>query len=226
MSENKKFKDAYNRLDRYLKVICNASEKSNLIGLYEKTLPEKKRSELKSIREFKNMVESHGVSVGGCEPICPNTYTIWLLNELDYCKKNKNIVAKKIKAIIALKDKNKSAQSKLSSNPYNDYYNKMYGYDKSTANSLSYIGKEIKYELRKQRKFNRKSYDDIVEAAYIMVSKYHESDLMMIATEYKCNTKIGFRKERALNRIRRELAENMVAELSDSDIKQLMDMQV
>ena len=103
MSNNREFKDAYNRLDRYLQNISHVNSHVNLISYYERILPEKKSSNLRTIREFKNQIESHGVSVGGLMPEAPKTFIDFLYRELDYCKKNKDIVANKIKRLLSEK---------------------------------------------------------------------------------------------------------------------------
>ena len=134
MSNNREFLDIYNRLDRYLQNICNVNSHINLISYYERSLPEEKRSSLRTIREFKNHIESHGVSVGGLMPVAPKTFINFLYNELDYCKKNKDIVAGKIKKLLS--EKNKSSTKKeltKISNSYNNYFQNMYQYDRSSV---------------------------------------------------------------------------------------------
>lgn len=113
MDESIKFKDAYNRLDRYLKTICNIKGHINLISYYEMILPEKKRSEMKTIREFKNSIESHGVSINGKMPIPPLEFTNWVLKELEFCKKNSDQVANKIKKLLSEKRKNNEDKKNL-----------------------------------------------------------------------------------------------------------------
>ena len=121
---NQKFKDAYNRLDRYLQSLVNVDGFINLVSYYERLLPEKKRSELRTIREFKNMVESHGVSIDGKVPLAPKEFTDWLLKELIYCKSNKEIISKKMQNLIDKRKKKKDTHKET----YDEYYARKYGF--------------------------------------------------------------------------------------------------
>ena len=137
MNDNREFKDAYNRLDRYLQNICNVNGRINLISYYERILPEKKRSNLRTIREFKNQIESHGVSVDGAMPVAPKTFIDFLLNELSYCKKNKDMVANSIKKLLNEKKESLSKKEAKSTttNAYHDYFQKMYQYKRADDSS-------------------------------------------------------------------------------------------
>ena len=137
MKDNREFRDAYNRLDRYLQNICNINSRVNLISYYEKILPEKKSSNLRTIREFKNQIESHGVSVGGEMPVAPKTFIDFLSNELAFCKKNKDMVANKIQKLLKEKKEtsNKKEKSTSSNESYHDYFQRMYQFDRKDNSS-------------------------------------------------------------------------------------------
>ena len=87
MSNNARFLSAYNRLDNYLKTLVRVPGRVNLISYLERILPEQKRSELKTVREFKNVIESHGVNPANKKPTVPEEWITWLLKELEWCKK-------------------------------------------------------------------------------------------------------------------------------------------
>ena len=98
MDSNVEFLNAYNRLDNYLNSIVKVPPHTNLISYLERILPEKQRSECKTVREYKNVIESHGVVPGDEKPIVPKEWIKWLNNMLSYCKKNREIIAKKIQS--------------------------------------------------------------------------------------------------------------------------------
>ena len=84
-----------------------------MISYLEKMLPEKKRSELKTIREYKNLIESHGVNSGAEKPVVPRGWTLWLENELQYCKKHQSEVRQKLNRMLPC---NKPDQNRPKSN--------------------------------------------------------------------------------------------------------------
>ena len=97
---NQEFLNAYNRLDNYLKRITGVSGNINLISYLERILPERQQSELKTIRGYKNTIESHGVNPGYKKPIVPYEWVRWLENELNYCKLNEDKISYKLKKIL------------------------------------------------------------------------------------------------------------------------------
>ncbi len=108
-SNNDKFLCAYNRLDNYLQTIVHANKNANLISYLESVLPEKQRSECKTIRKFKNLSESHGVHPGEAKPTVPSEWIKWLEDMLDFCKKNSAQVAKKVQEVYNLANKTSSS---------------------------------------------------------------------------------------------------------------------
>lgn len=99
-NNNQEFLNAYNRLDNYLKSITGAPERINLISYLERILSEKERSELKTIRGYKNTIESHGVIPGGQKPIVPRVWTLWLERKLQYCRQNNKAIATKLNELL------------------------------------------------------------------------------------------------------------------------------
>lgn len=97
---NQKFLNAYNRLDNYLKNIAGVTRQINLISYLERILPEQQQSELNTIRQYKNVVESHGVNPGAKKPIVPKEWVSWLERELQYCKNNRNAIAIQLKQML------------------------------------------------------------------------------------------------------------------------------
>ena len=97
-NNNARFMAAYNRLDNYLQSLVKTSGHVNMIWYLESISPEQKRSELKTIRQFKNSIKSHGVNPGLKEPIVPEEWIHWLLNELEWCKNNSRVIAPKLQS--------------------------------------------------------------------------------------------------------------------------------
>ena len=114
---NQKFLNAYNRLDNYLKNIAGVTRQINLISYLERILPEQQQSELKTIRQYKNVVESHGVNPGAKKPIVPKEWVSWLERELQYCKNNRNAIA------IQLKQRLKESGNRNNNNQNNNNQN-------------------------------------------------------------------------------------------------------
>lgn len=86
----------------------------------------------------------------------------------------------------------------------------MYGLDRPQRQSLSYIAEEIQKEQKIMRKYQKASYDDLVEAAYRIVKTYTPGNFAPIRAEYGCHSRVGlFNKDAA----RKELAEKFVASL-------------
>jgi hypothetical protein len=114
-----------------------------MISYLERISPERKRSELKTIREFKNTIKSHGVNPGLKEPIVPEEWIQWLLNELEWCKRNYKIIAPKLqKELDKGQAGRKPTQSKqtphATSEPsYQTYYREMYGYNRPSSSGSS-----------------------------------------------------------------------------------------
>ena len=104
---NNRFLSAYNRLDNYLQSLVSTSGHVNMIYFLEKISPEKQKSELKTIREYKNVIESHGVNPGEKKPVVPEEWINWLLRELDWCKKNADIIAPKLQKALNSSQKNR-----------------------------------------------------------------------------------------------------------------------
>ena len=94
---NQEFLYHYNRLDNYLRKISSAPERVNMISYLEKILPEKQQSELKTVRQFKNAVESHGVNPCGKKPSVPHDWVLWLRRILCECKLNREKIADRLK---------------------------------------------------------------------------------------------------------------------------------
>lgn len=233
MDENKKFKTMYNRLDNYLKNLTRVRDDINLISYFERILPEKKQSELKIIRQFKNLVESHGVTVRGATPVAPKEYTIWLENSLNWCKANESWVKRKLTEILPDKYKSRNSGIKNNNNKVNvykyektescqDYFRRMYGYDKSYDEPLTGFAKEVESELKRQRRFRNNTYSDIVNAATNVVNRYSDADVHLIASEYGYRRPSGlFAKKMGVRELRRFVAEKMVADLTKKEISKL-----
>ncbi len=118
MNNNQAFLNLYNRLDNYLKTICKVPphRNVNLISYLEVTLPEQKRSELKTIREYKNKFYSHGVVPGGQIPPATDAMIRWLEAELNYCKAHPQQVAAKVNVALEEARKKKSGYNNRSDN--------------------------------------------------------------------------------------------------------------
>ena len=95
-NNNERFMSAYNRLDNHLQTLVKTNGHVNMIWYLEQISPEKKRSELKTVRLYKNAVESHGVNPRDKKPVVPEEWIQWLLNELEWCKQNHYIIAPKL----------------------------------------------------------------------------------------------------------------------------------
>ena len=106
MSNNTRFLSAYNRLDDYLRSLVRTRGTVNMISYLERILPEKKAAECQTIRKYKNVVESHGVNPGDQKPIVPEVWITWLLDELEWCKRHRDIIAPKLQK--ALNERNGS----------------------------------------------------------------------------------------------------------------------
>lgn len=119
---NQKFLNAYNRLDNYLKNIAGVTRQINLISYLERILPEQQQSELKTIRQYKNVVESHGVNPGAKKPIVPKEWVCWLERELQYCKNNRNAIAIQLKQMLKESD-NRNNKNRNNNNQNNNYQN-------------------------------------------------------------------------------------------------------
>lgn len=121
---NQKFLNAYNRLDNYLKNIAGVKRQINLISYLERILPEQQQSELNTIRQYKNVVESHGVNPGAKKPIVPKEWVSWLEKELQYCKNNRNAIAIQLKQMLKESDNrnNKNRNNNQNNNNRNNNY--------------------------------------------------------------------------------------------------------
>ena len=119
---NQKFLNAYNRLDNYLKNIAGVTRQINLISYLERILPEQQQSELNTIRQYKNVVESHGVNPGAKKPIVPKEWVCWLERELQYCKNNRNAIAIQLKQMLKESD-NRNNKNRNNNNQNNNYQN-------------------------------------------------------------------------------------------------------
>lgn len=119
---NQKFLNAYNRLDNYLKNIAGVKRQINLISYLERILPEQQQSELNTIRQYKNVVESHGVNPGAKKPIVPKEWVSWLEKELQYCKNNRNAIAIQLKQMLKESD-NRNNKNRNNNNHNNNYQN-------------------------------------------------------------------------------------------------------
>lgn len=108
---NQEFLNAYNRLDNYLKGITGVSGNLNLISYLERILPERQQSELKTIRGYKNTIESHGVNPGYKKPIVPYEWVEWLEDELNYCKMHKDEIADRLKRQVYARRENNNSNS-------------------------------------------------------------------------------------------------------------------
>ena len=95
-NNNDRFLSAYNRLDNYLQSIVKTKGHVNMISYLERVLPEKQAAECKTIRQFKNSIESHGVNPGYKKPNVPEEWIKWLLDELEWCKTHRNTIASKL----------------------------------------------------------------------------------------------------------------------------------
>ena len=95
---NERFLEAYNRLDSFLQSLVKISGHVTMISYLERILPEKKRSELKTIRQHRNNVE-HSVPPGSKKPVVPEAWITFLSKELDWCKRNAKSIAPKLRKI-------------------------------------------------------------------------------------------------------------------------------
>ena len=95
-NNNARFLSAYNRLDNFLQSIVKTTGHVNMIWYLEKISPEEKRSKIQTVRQFKNVIKSHGVNPGFKEPTVPVEWISWLLRELEWCKKNSKKIAPKL----------------------------------------------------------------------------------------------------------------------------------
>ena len=132
-----------------------------MIWYLERISPEKKRSELKTVREFKNIIKSHGVNPGLKEPEVPEEWIQWLLDELEWCKRNHKKIAPKLqRALDSSKEKvrrttgqSKQTPREASESTYQTYYRNMYGYSQpssskpSTKQTFQYVSSPPKTNL-------------------------------------------------------------------------------
>ena len=161
-TNNDRFLVAYNRLDHFLQTLVVVKGHVNMISYLERISPEKKRAEIKTIREYKNLMSSHGVFPGYERPEVPTVWITWLHNELAWCKRNSTIIAPKLQKLLdedeekkkkgtrkaksddGKKPTKKSEESGGSDESYTDYYARMYGYTRATPETLA--GKHL-YEF-------------------------------------------------------------------------------
>ena len=94
-----------------------------------------------------------------------------------------------------------------------------YASSRTTLLSLSYIGNKIKQELKIMRMYQNALYDDLVEAAFRVVKSYAPGNFVAINSEFDCHTKIGLFNK---NAARRELAEKMIAQLENFELRILL----
>lgn len=152
---NQEFLNMYNRLDNYLIKISGVSAHVNMIAYLEKILPEKLQGELKTIRQYKNAVESHGVNPNGKKPTVPREWVSWLREMLSFCKKEEKYIARKLKRELAEISSSKKNTSYSSSNGENkrvtkcdfcQYYNGKkctnYSYYYGTTKVVGVVNKE------------------------------------------------------------------------------------
>lgn len=211
MASNTEFLNAYNRLDNYLQSIVHVPKNTNLISYLERVLPEQQRAECKTIREYKNTIESHGVSPGAVKPTVPKEWIQWLNNTLSYCKKNSNKIAKQIQAAYDSSKSNKKSRSGSSA--------------AQSSPSLSTFAKEIRGDLRIHFEWGDKPYRlfcDILNAARRVISNYDRKKIEELQKQYECRIKYsrfsaGKRAE-AIN----ELAERMLTFLDEQELNYLL----
>ena len=115
---NQEFLNAYNRLDNYLKGITGVSGNITLISYLERILPERQRSELKTIRGYKNAIVSHGVNPGYKKPIVPYEWVEWLEDELNFCKMHKDEIADRLKRQVYARQENNNSNSSVKKQNY------------------------------------------------------------------------------------------------------------
>lgn len=109
-NNNDRFLSAYNRLDNYLQSIVKTKGHVNMISYLERVLPEKQAAECKTIRQFKNSIESHGVNPGYKKPNVPEEWIKWLLNELEWCKTHRNTISPKLQRLLDKKNHSSNDQ--------------------------------------------------------------------------------------------------------------------
>ncbi len=156
-TNNDRFLVAYNRLDSFLQTLVVVKGHVNMISYLERISPEKKRAEIKTIREYKNLMSSHGVFPGYERPEVPTVWITWLHNELAWCKRNSAIIAPKLQKLIDERGKKKGTykakpddgekpekKAEEPSESPRDYYARMYGYTYATPETLA--GKHL-YEF-------------------------------------------------------------------------------
>lgn len=231
MDNNIEFLNAYNRLDNYLQSIVNIPPKVNLISYLERVLPEKQSAECKTIREFKNVIESHGVNPGAVKPTVPKEWIKWLNKILSYCKKNSVEIAKKVQKVYDSSQNPNTDKGKHSSSTnvssYHNYFTSMYGYNHqsttnnnsspSSARQLSEFAGLLKIYLRMDGSWPAGTYASIVYVAEQIVRSYSKGEFEQKAKEY------GFRYniDSTVDKIG-QLAEYMVASLPDDEINYLL----
>ena len=99
-NSNERFLAAYNRLDNFLQSIVRTKYRVNMIWHLEQISPEEKRSKIQTVRQFKNVIASHGVNPGFVAPTVPEVWISWLLGELEWCKKNSARIAPKLQKVL------------------------------------------------------------------------------------------------------------------------------
>ena len=124
---NDRFLESYNRLDSFLQGLVKTSGHVTMISYLERILPEKKHSELKTIRQHRNNVE-HGVPPGSKKPVVPEAWITFLSQELDWCKRNAKSIAPKLQKMLNSSNKSKTVYH---SNRNSRYHNN--GFDNTAS---------------------------------------------------------------------------------------------
>lgn len=187
MDKNAKFLNMYNRLDNYLQGIVKVSGNVNLISYLERILPEQQRSECKTIREFKNTIESHGVNPGGVKPTVPEEWVKWLHDMLAYCKKNKAEVARKVQSVYD--SSKKTGAGKKEGGP--NYATSGSGYSKPNAPQVieSPIVQKIRRKLKEENNWPARSIRCVQDAIYDILEGYDDKKIAELQKYYGCKPK-------------------------------------
>ena len=225
-NNNARFMAAYNRLDNYLQSLVKTSGHVNMIWYLESISPEQKRSELKTIRQFKNSIKSHGVNPGLKEPIVPEEWIHWLLNELEWCKNNSRVIAPKLQSKLNSSQQNRrnTGPGSTTASPNRNNFNKFPSHRKPTRpQNISFYGFEVERCIKFMRYHGntRKLGEEIsLERAVVhglLAESKHELDLRAI--KYGLQPSSFFETKETL---RNRVAKHMVQNLPQYEIDYLM----
>ena len=202
-STNNRFLSQYNALDFYLKRITG-NQTENMIAYYERILPQRLSAEMRTVREYKNKLESHPVLPENKKPIIPMEWVKWLERQYNYCLKNSQKV--KFKLLNEMK-KDQEKKERI----FNEKVEKVI---KSREVKLSNHAEIIRIQLRKDQNFPAKKYSDL-ENAYEKKLLAEKAETLKLYKK-KYNIKVLSRQV-----VVTLIAKEVVARLSDSELDYL-----